>query len=469
MAQSTKSSTRKSSFPPIVYFAVALFIAYGGHQLWKYFQPLSLADRSSLGEKLLIKTVDSQDKSEGIKNFAKGDYTQAISHFQASLRKQPNDPETKIYLTNSLAIEKVGDIKKLKKIAVVVPIGSNLNVAQELLRGFAQVQEETARQGGIKGSPIAIEIYNDENKAELAKQIASKTTSDPQVLAVIGSNASDPSLAAAPIYQQAGLVMVSPSSMTRDLSGIGSYIFRTVPSSKALATTLAQQIIQVDRKHKLAICSDSSAVDNVSFKDDLMTEFARMGGEVASITCDISATDFNPTIIIDKVINSGADALFISSHIDRLPQAFQLAQANRGRLTLFSSPTLNTFQTLQQGNAIAGLTLVTPWQNPLNVPSGSFADRARQLWGGQVSWRTAMSFDAAVAIVTGLQQSDGTRQGLQEALHNPQFNANGASGMVKFLPTGDRELPPTITQVQQRNGKWVFGIPLSLKTVEIKK
>ncbi len=422
-----------------------------------------LADRTSLGDRLLIKTSGTQAKSDGIKAFAEGDYDRSIEHFQSSLKDQPNDPEARIYLSNSIAAQfaKRINLQKQRKIAVVVPIGSNLNVAQEILRGVAQVQQEINRKGGIGNGLITIEIYDDDNKPEIAKEIATKVIGDLQILAVIGSNTSNASLAAAPIYQQAGVVMITPTSMSRDLSGIGSFIFRTVPTSESVADTLAQYIIQVDRKRKLAICFDSSATDNVSFREDLMTGFARLGGKVVGVSCDVAAADFDPASIIDKAINSGADALFFSSHIDRLPKAFQIAEANHGRLPLFSSPTLNTFQTLQEGYTVDGLTLVTPWQPPLAPPKDSFTDRAKRLWGGQVSWRTAMSFDAGSAILTGLQQSDGTRAGLQRMLRQPQFSANGATGTVKFLPTGDREYQPTVTQVQQQGDKWVFGTPRS--------
>jgi branched-chain amino acid transport system substrate-binding protein len=425
-----------------------------------------LDNRHSLGERLLIKTSGTQAKSDGIKAFTESDYDLAIEKFQASLKEQANDPEARIYLSNSLAAQlaKRINLKKLPKLAVVVPIGSNLNVAQEMMRGVAQIQQEINREGGVRNAPITIEIYDDDNQPEIAKQIATKVIGDPQILAVIGSNTSNASLAAASVYQQAGVVMITPTSMSRDLSGIGSFIFRTVPTSASAAKILAQQIIQVDRKHKLAICFDSSAADNVSFRDDLMTGFAHLGGEVVGVSCDVAAADFDPAIIIDKAINSGADALFFSSHIDRLPKAFQIAQANHGRLPMFSSPTLNTFQTLEEGYTVDGLTIVTPWQPPLTPAKDSFAYRAIQLWGGQVSWRTAMSFDAGSAILTGLQQSDGTRQGLQRTLRQPQFSANGATGTVKFLPTGDREIQPTVTQVQQRGDKWVFGTPRSPAT-----
>lgn len=445
--------------PPIAYFLFAIVLVWGSNQLWQsitHFGQTTLTDRSSSGERLLITEIDSSEKRSGIKAFVDGDFNSAIEHFQSSLKESRNDVETRLYLQNSIAIQKVGDPKKLVKIAVVVPIGSNVNIAQEMLRGISQVQMEINQSGGINGIPITIEIFNDDNNPNIAKELAKQAIQDPQVIAVVGSNTSDASLASAPIFQRGGLLMIGPTSMTRDLSGIGNYIFRTTPTSQSLTSTLAQQIYTVDRRRKLAICFDGQASDSVSFKEELIAEFARLGGGIANFTCDVGSANFNPNDAIVKARNNGADALFVASHIDRLPLAIQVATANQGKLPLYSSPTLNTFQTLQAGYVVSGLSLVTPWQNPIEPQSGSFADRSQRLWGGQVSWRTAMSFDAGMAIVTGLRQSNGTRQGLMAALHQPQFNAEGASGKVTFLPTGDRVLTPTIAQVREVNGKWVF-------------
>jgi branched-chain amino acid transport system substrate-binding protein len=459
-------NTSRRPIPPIAYILIAILMALGISQLWQWIfkqnQPSynhNQTDRRSIGERLLVKEIDSSAKSEGIKSFASGNYDAAIQNFQASLRDKRNDPETQIYLQNSIAIKKAGDSKKTAKIAVIVPIGSNINIAQEMLRGVSEVQLEVNQRGGVNGMPLEIEIFNDDNSPDIAALIAHQVIQDPQISGVIGSNTSDASLAAAPIYQRGGLVMMTPTSMTRDLSGIGSFIFRTAPTSKSLTSSLAKQIFSVDRHKKLAICFDSKASDSVTFKEDLIAEFARLGGEIASFTCDVAAADFSPNSAIDKAKNIGADSLFIASHIDRLPLALQVAAANNGSLPLYSSPTLNTFQTLQAGSAVSGLTLVTPWQNPLEPQSGSFADRSQRLWGGQVSWRTAMSYDAGMAIITGLRQSNGTRQGLQQALHHPQFSAEGASDRVKLLPTGDRVFQPKIAQVRQVDGQWVFAPP----------
>ena len=445
--------------PPIAYLLLTIVVVWSGNQLWQsiaHSDRATLTDRRSSGERLLITEIDSSAKRSGIKSFANGDYNSAIEHFQASLKESRNDVETRLYLQNSIAIQKVGDPKKLVKIAVVVPIGSNVNIAQEMLRGISTAQMEVNQRGGINGIPLNVEIFNDDNNPNIVKELAKLAIQDPQIIAVVGSNTSNASLAAAPILQRGGLVMITPTSMTRDLSGIGSYIFRTTPTSQSLSTTLAKQIYTVDRRRKLAICFDSQASDSVSFKEELIAEFARLGGGIANFTCDVGAANFNPNDAIVKARNNGADALFVASHIDRLPLAIQIATANQGKLPLYSSPTLNTFQTLQAGYVVSGLTLVTPWQNPVAPQSGSFSDRSQRLWGGQVSWRTAMSYDAGMAIVAGLRQSNGTRQGLMTALHQPQFSAEGASGKVTFLPTGDRVLTPTIAQVREVARRWVF-------------
>jgi len=48
-----------------------------------------------------------------------------------------------------------------------------------------------------------------------------------------------------------------------------------------------------------------------------------------------------------------------------------------------------------------------------------------------------MAYDATRAIITGLQQSN-TRDGLQKALQNQTFSANGAMRKFQFSQSGDR-------------------------------
>ena len=392
----------------------------------------NIAARLSNGEKILIAADTNPNKQAGVEAIANNDFSTATTKLATSLQDNPNDPEALIYLNNA----KVGG-KNALKIAVSIPIGSNLNVAKEILRGVAQAQDEVNQSGGINGSPLKVTIASDDNDGEIVKQVATEFVKDSSILAVVGHNASNASLIAAPIYQSGGLVMVSPTSFANNLSGIGSYIFRTVPNIKVMAILLSQHIIDKERKAKIAICFDSQAPDNVSFKDEMLAAFLSRGGKFSTISCDFSSPTFNPSAAISEAIADGADSMLLAPHIDRLDKALELARDNQGRLALFGSPTLYTFKTLQTGQLnVNGLVIPAAW-HPTAFPGVSYASNASKRWGGDVNWRSATAYDATQAIVAGLRQN-ASRDGLQKTLSNPNFSAIGAGEQIKFQPSGDR-------------------------------
>ena len=113
------------------------------------------------------------DQQAGVEAFAKGDFKDAIAKFESSLKQNPNDPESLIYLENA----KIGN-GKFYTIATSIPISGSINVAQEQLRGVAQAQTELNRNGGINGVPIKIVIADDQNKPDIAAQVAKEFTDD---------------------------------------------------------------------------------------------------------------------------------------------------------------------------------------------------------------------------------------------------------------------------------------------------
>ncbi|MBD2353417.1 ABC transporter substrate-binding protein [Tolypothrix sp. FACHB-123] len=398
--------------------------------------------RVSIGEKILVTADTSPDKEAGVQAFAQGDFVTATTKLKASLLKKRNDPESLIYFNNLQ-----GQNSKSLKIAVSVPIGGNLDVAKEILRGVAQAQDEMNRGGGIDGKLLQIAIANDDNDPTQAQQVATQFVKDSSILAVVGHNSSNTSIAAAPIYQQGGLVTISPSSTAQNLSGIGSYIFRTVPSNGSFAQRLASYTIKTARKTNIVICTDSKSIDTQSFRDEFIKEIVAGGGKVNSTTCDLASANFEPNTLISQFISSGANGLVLAPNVDKINKALDLAAANNGKLTLFASPTLYTFQTLQVGKAdVNGMVLPVPW-HPTAIQSNPFPQNAVKLWGGTVNWRTATAYDATIAIAKGLQQAS-TRDGLQQVLHSSSFTANGATGKIQFLPSGDRSGTAILVKVQ---------------------
>ncbi len=411
-------------------------------RFFRFGQDRPIDRRLSSGENILVAIDNSPDKQEAIKLFKSGDYENAIVRFSAALALNRNDPEAWIYLNNA----KARLSKNVVKLAVSVPIGGNVNIAKEILRGVAQYQNEVNHGSGIQGKLLEILITNDDNDPTIAKSIAEQLVKDPAVLAVIGHQSSDVSIAAAPIYVKAGLVMISPTSYARNLSSIGKSIFRTTPSSRAIAASLAKQTVNVLHFRRVAICIDGKSQASQSFRDDFIGSLYEYGGKVTQTECDFSAPDFNADNIPAQAIQDGADGLLLSPAVEKLGRAVDVVQANKGKIPLLAGPSMYTFETLQKGSADAnGMIVAVAW-DPLEAKGSAYAKGAQVLWGGSGSWRTAMSYDAAKVVGIGLQTAQ-DRQQLQKVLSGPTFSVKGATGLIEFLPTGDRNKPGTLMKI----------------------
>ena len=403
---------------------------------------LAIDERIGVGEKILIAADRNPQKEAAARAFADGDYAAAVIGYQAALQIKRNDPEAWIYKNNAEALV-AGDFHK---IAVSVPIGGNLNVAKEMLRGVAQAQEEINSAGGINGKLLQIAIANDDNDPAIAEQVALNYSQDEQIMGVVGHNSTEASMAAAPVYQEAELVMISPTTVGSGLSGVGDYIFRTTPDTRATAYTLANYAVKSARKSNIAICFASDAKASQSFKNAFEWSIFQAGGELIEIDCDFSQPDFNSTNISARAIASGADALLLNPSIYNVNQAIDVIQASKQRLPLLGNQTMYIFETLQQGAADAnGMVLPVAW-HPVTISDNAFTQKAKTFWGGSVGWRTAMAYDAVGAIARGLEISS-TRQQLKETIANREFSFVGATGKVQFLPSGDRNLKGDLVKV----------------------
>ncbi|MEM9267202.1 MAG: ABC transporter substrate-binding protein [Cyanobacteria bacterium P01_F01_bin.13] len=399
----------------------------------------NLGDSISTGEEQLIKLVSSPHKISGIEAYRTGDYQTAISHFERSLQQQRNDPETLVYLNNAQAATQTP-----LTVAISLPISSNINVSQEMLRGAAHAQDQINRQGGINGHSLQLTIVDDHNDPAYALDLAQTLANDDNILAVIGHNTSDVSLAVAPTYQSQGLVMVSPTSTANNLSNFGTHIFRTLPTVQAMTQRLAVQATD-SGSHNMAVCYDSQATAAVTFKEEFAIAIAQAGGRVVPTICDLSSPSFTVQDAIDQALANEADGLLIAPHIDRIDRALSLAHRNQQQLPLWGSPALYTMQTLEQGRtAIDEMVLPAIW-HPQLAPE--FSQAALNYWGGPVNWRTATTYDAMSAIATALS-SGATRDTLHAVLRDQGFESKGTHTLFRFLPSGDIDKQPILLEVQ---------------------
>jgi branched-chain amino acid transport system substrate-binding protein len=382
------------------------------------------------------------DKLAGVKAISNGDFEGAIKHLEAYRKNTPNDPEALIYLNNA----RIGN-QKSYTIAISAPIGSDVNGALEMLRGVAQAQDEINKQKGINGLPLRVLIADDDDKSDTAKQIAEQLVKNLDVLGVIGHYASDVTLAAGKVYEAGKLVAISPVSTSVKLTGFGNYIFRTVPSDSIAAKELAYYMLSQLQKKNAAIFYNSQSGYSESLKSEFIKFLRQEGGQVSKeLIFDLSDPNFNADKSVEQSIESGAEVLVLLPNTGELNDTLQVLKANNQRLPLLAGDDVYAPKVLKEGaKDSVGMVVAVPWH--ILASQTNFTDTSRQLWKADVNWRTAMSYDATMALIEGLNNNH-TREGLAQTLHSQDFTAkSAATGEVKFK-SGDRDRGIQLVEIQ---------------------
>lgn len=395
----------------------------------------NLSWQISTGNKNLVTTEGSskpgfiEAKNAGITATSARDFPLAEKEFERALKIDRNAPETIIYHNNAAIGERPS-----YTIAVVIPLQSDLNGALELLRGVAQAQTETNRKGGIGGVPLRVAIVDDAGDTKLAADAAQKLVEDPQVLAVIGHYSSDSTLAAGEVYDRGKLPVISAVSSSVKLTNFKPFVFRTIPSDYVAGRALADYSLKTLQRRKAIVFFNSASGYSSSLKSEFATALSLGGGTIVQ-EIDMHATDFSPSKALER--GKDADIIMLAANTGTLDKALQVVGVNNGRLPLLGGDDVYAPKTLEIGKSQAnGMVVAVPWHIDAN-PTAAFNQATRRFWQADVNWRTTLAYDAAAAAIAAIQQSP-TRQGVRDSLANPNFQAVGGSGPVRFLASGDR-------------------------------
>ncbi len=392
----------------------------------------SITEKISAGERLLnIWQPPVAAKQDGIDALGVGNYPQAIANLETAHKQDPSDPETLIYLNNA----RIGKAPSYQT-AIAVPFGSNVVQALELLRGTAQAQDEVNRTGGVNGVKLKVVIADDDNTPAIAQQIASTFVANASILGVIGHSNSDTTLAAAQIYRDHQLVMISPTSSAVKLSNFDRYIFRTIPNDRMTAQSLVNHMLQRLKKRKAAVYFNAASEYSQSLKQEFKSALFYNNIELIQ-EVDLTRPDFDADTSFQQAVAKGIEVILLAPDSHAIDRALQVIQLNQKQLQLLAGDTLYTPTVLKlAGEQALGMVVAVP---AAMAPS-PFQQRFTKLWGTSElnSWRTALAYDATQALVAALRKNP-TRQGLQRSLSQPTFTASGFQGAVRFLPSGDRK------------------------------
>ena len=175
--------------------------------------------------------------------------------------------------------------------------GDQASFGNATVQGVKLAADEINAAGGVLGRRIKLIIEDDQGRPDQAASVVTKLITSDDVIAVIGENSSNNSLAAAPICQSNKVPMISPSSTNPAVTERGDYIFRVCFTDPYQGKALAFFVKNNLKLDSAAILLDKKNDYSVGLAQFFEKEYVALGGRITGTQSYSGGdTEFRPQL-----------------------------------------------------------------------------------------------------------------------------------------------------------------------------
>lgn len=308
-------------------------------------------------------------------------------------------------------------------------------------------------KGGVEGHPVKLIVEDDRNSPQEAAAVARKIVATPGVVLAIGSWSTTASLAAAPIFTEAKIPQISPTSSHPDFTKQSPYQFRQNNTDDNLAYYNADTIFKKLKAHTVVI---PFSQDDWGVYTGKATAAAieKDGGKVLLLEGVVpNSKDFRPLVSKIKALNPEGVFLALpyqeaSIFIQQLRQAGVNVPVGGG-IPLTSPKFIELAGKASEGVVAHSIFFAG------DPSKRAFVDEYKAKYGRAPDQFAALAYDAAGVGVEAIRRviKSGkplTGQAVRDELANgPAFK--GVTGVTKY-ENGNVKKDPTFITV--RNGEY---------------
>ncbi len=200
------------------------------------------------------------------------------------------------------------------KIAMVIPATGPLTQYGDMVKeGVATAVEQINAAGGINGKKIETTVVDDACEPKQGPVAANRVVND-KIRYVIGPVCSGAAIAAAPIYNNEGVVVITPSATSPALTEGKNFhfIFRTIGRDDQQGPAAAKFIINKAKPKKVAVLHDKQSYGQ-GIAASVRDELKKANVEVALFE-GINAGDSDYSAVITKLKSAGADFVYYGGY-----------------------------------------------------------------------------------------------------------------------------------------------------------
>ena len=309
-----------------------------------------------------------------------------------------------------------------------------------ILEGIQMAVDECNEAGGIDGKEVVIDAQDDQAEPNQAASVANMMSADEKIVAIIGSLKSSCTLAAAPIYEEAGVVALSPDSSSPEVTNAGEYIFRIKNSDVVLAQTMAKGAIS-DGHTKFAILYENNDY-GAGVLEQSQIAIEEAGCEIVCTESILTGEQTDFSSIISKIRESGADAILMG--VDYNESGLVMKQMKDAGLDLprYATDGLFTDAFIEVGGEAAdGTTVLTSFitsDQSENVQN--FIKKYQEKYDGEMpSIFQAEGYDCGKIVIEAIENAGTDRKAIRDYMATMSYQ--GVTGDCTFDENGDVNIP----------------------------
>ncbi len=318
----------------------------------------------------------------------------------------------------------------------------------------------------VLGHEIQLIGYDDGCNSETGQTAAAALSSNPDVVAVMGTSCSAAARTAVPLLSGAGFTIVSPSSTSPDLTEPGNPnhypgFLRTAINDSFQGASAARFAREQLGSKKTATIQDGSQYAS-NLQALFAEEFKKLGGEItAQEMVDSGQTDMNP--LLQRIASGKPDLIYFPIFVSEGSQIIRQARQNNdlSQTRLMGADGLFMPELIESaGDALEGFLVSSPFVSGTGYDI--FLAKYRNRFGKEpMSAFHAHAYDAARMIFAAIekvavQTADGALHVPRESLRNALYATKDFSGITGILtcnPNGDCA-NPSIGVYQYQIGKY---------------
>lgn len=342
-------------------------------------------------------------------------------------------------------------------IGFAAPLSGTSSGVGKSMANAAQLAVDEANKRGLqiqgKAIQLQLQIQDDRSNPRTAEFVARYFTRT-GVIGVIGHWNSDASLAAAPIYNAAGVIQISPASMSTLYTQQGNRAaFRTIGNNASGGAYTADYALKVLQVRRFLVVDDGTAFGR-GFVEQFSRSVRAAGAQVVGAhTISDKTSDFN-AILVDAARLRPDALLFGGVDIQASTLVRNIKRRNLSMRFIGASGTVG-LQFLRAAGADANGSVVLEPGLPKEKMRGwkSFEKSYMQKFDSNIELYAPFAYDATQVLIAAMRQANSIDpKKVTETLHDIRFN--GVTGMISFNQHGDLNNPAfTIYEVQDQS--WV--------------